>query len=568
MKRAIIPIIIENSEIKISSYAQLVNIFETDKETYNSLLASGDAQRMSFAYSKETPCAKDTEYDSSGMPHLGELQDPFKQEGKAMLLGIEYCCSLKSVTQDVKIIGMHRHKTLISLEGQVLEVCSRVSLRYSLVKNVTFVVKNGAKLRLSNCMLDQIYVIVENGGIIELNDVEFSNMDTECVHLHKGATVGMYKNVRFFDTHKRFKVDYANLQETGLLIDFTETQNIIDFIETSIVRQIELIGDFKLPNAEIEIKQSIDFVNVLNDEIIVDVKSITTSGDLRFLGNIKVDSHINIQECSSINLCLGNFIGTTTIEDSDLVHISSTSILGQKTDKKVFTITSSKVVFSQLFIQNSIKPIFMTESEIEFKASSFSSVVEVCKVFEKEVSEDSLLFESAKRKNSILIDDCKIEATLFIESNKLDILNVKSSKLNNNRLCFNLIGCRSIKIEELQSEKSDCVIKMNDCNAHVMASHFKGGDRAIEFAHSHVHLEHTHVTHYQHGVHVESGVLKISHTSLNYNKFGAYLSGKECRIEHYDCDFDGNEQRALMLRPGSETVDLKEVEELESCQVL
>lgn len=558
------PIIIEHNQTKISSQEELFQLYQNDRETYNSLVVNGDAQRMSFAYSRELPCTNSTEEFKITQNYIEKDKDPFMSQGEAYLFGLEYIVAHTPITQDIKLIGMHRHKSVLkgNFENEIA-IFSNLSIKYSLLQDVTFVVKAGAKLRLSASMLDKVFVRVENGGMIELQDVEFSNMDKECVRLEKGGVVGLYRDVRFFDVHRKFNIEYAALQECGLMIDFHNPMDILHFLETSDVKHIELLDHFKVPG-NIELKQPVVFINKSDEQIKIQAVNIAVTNDLLFSGNFSVDANVHLHEVNNVVIGLSSFIGTMEIRDSEAIKINSTHF--HEANRSI-TITGSQVEFVNSNIQKSVKPIALSSSAISFASTSFNEVSELCSFVKVEASEDDILLERERANSLKMIKNCQVVSSSIAKTTLLDELMLSNVVFHNNNYCFDLTSCRSVSMNKIISKRMNTFAILNNSFGHINNSQLSEGSTAIRMINSNIELTESNIENCETGVHLEAGIIKVMHSSINRNKYGVLMEGLNCGVEHYESSFNNNTQRGILQKPGSTVVDLKELEDFEKCQV-
>lgn len=567
MKRAIVPIIIEDRGIKISNQNELLELFKNDRQVYNSLVANGDAQRMCFSYSTELPCNESSE-DEVCNYCLPKKLDPFSQTGKIELLGLEYEASNVIIDEKLKLIGMHRHKTVISAKSNTVYINRHLSLCYMLLQDVNFIVVKGAKIRLTNSMLDNVHIFVEEGGVIELQDVEFSNINKECVYLSKGAMVRLYNDVRFFDVRKQFKIEYASFQNSGLLFNFNDPKDIISFLETSDILQIELSNNFLLEGVDIEFKQPIDFVNILDTPLVIQANSITTSSNLNFIGKFDLDSKIMLKEVSEIKVSFSNLVGTLEIEECDNLYLSNTYIDDSHSEEiKKVDIYSSTVHFKNVNVKNSFRPIYMADSILNFQDSHFDKIFELCSIYKKEAKEDDILLEVEEKENTIYFQKCSAQSVKFFNTSLLKKLFVSKSKLFNSRQCFEIKNCPNVEFTHCNIANIDNFIYVENSKVLNKNCEIDNGGIAFKMYNSLVELEETSVSGQKIGAEVNSGIFRIIHSSLNNNEIAISLESKESVLEHYASDTNKNSTRGILAKAGSRVIDLKEIEEMEKCQV-
>ena len=571
-KRAIVPIVIKNRDLVIHNQNELFELFKNNRDVYNALFLSGDAGRMSFAYSRMLPCIhqKDKTHKCETFLPFGE--DPFSQETRVDLNALAYFPFNNTIYNNLEIIGMHRHKTLLNGEKRdSFVVESELSISHVLLKEFTIIIRDKGLLRLSSLTTDSVHITIENGGILELMDVEFSNNLHESVFIKEGGVVALYENVRYFDVHKRFKIELASMDRVGLVLDLRDAFKIIDFLETSIVEKIELLGDINLFSTEVILKQPVEFINPSSDEIEVTIKSIETANNLKFTGKFQTKIDLIVNNADSIFISLGRQSGKLTIEESDSIEVYNTTVQersSQDINDKIIDIVSSSVSFKNSHFLNTKRPIYKSDSSVKFYDCNVFDTFELCTLYETDIQEDDLFIKNEKKKTFIGFYGGKIERSIFLRTKTLNSFFMQGTDVSNNKLCMEIENCDDVKFEILNVKRNDIFVKFVKSIAIVDNCDIQHGDSAFEIHHSSVELNKTVVKNFTIGAHINSGVLRTRDSVISSNEFGVILEGEGCLLEHYDCDFSDNKQRRILQKPGSTLVDLKEQEELEKCHVL
>lgn len=570
MKRAIIPVNIESMGIKISNQNELFELYKTNREIYNYLRKSGDSQRISFSYSRELPCLNADEESKmcDTEKYLEPNSDPFKYTGedtRFILHGLEYMVKQTESLNNIYIMGMHRHRTLLNCLSNHIKIQSNVTLGYMLIRDALFHVQNGETLRIESAMLDNTRVRVDKGGILELIDIEFSNVKTECIHLAQGSIVNEYTNVSYFDVHKHFYIEYATKINHSKIINFSSPRDIIDFFETSLVPNIELVDNLMIPNGLIRLKQPINFINESDKEIKVLFKKIEVSSNIFFSGAIVVVAHVDVVDSYNVELSLANFEGSLTIEESRQVLIKNTRF-DRFGNEKIFEIYSSTVWLEDVSVTNSDKAIRMANSEVTFSKNLHAiNTSQVCYTQKGEQKDDSTLVAQELMENKIVIANSKMEATNFIDSCDVSQFSMFNTDILGSNMPIKLTGCGSATLNKIQALNNNVVGSFTSSRVRADNCAFSNGRSLFVVDGSDIELTNSSVADFEIGVDINSGVFTARHVFFNSNGFGVVGQKEDSVFKHYECSFKGSKERNIHMKYGSTIIDLKEEEELELC---
>lgn len=566
-KRAVIAIRYKNFGKSVLNQQQLFEIYNEDRNFYNILYATGEAKSMSYSFSRELPCVNsDIERNYSGALPVNE--DPFCDSVDTLnLLSGIYMAKNKIITS-AKLFGSHRHKSVIKFEKhETVEVCGNLSAKEVLLQDMQFLVKSGSRLRIEKAMLDNIQIVVEPEGLLYLDDVEFSGNKTPCIHLKDGSIVQEYKDVRFFDVHKRFIIERADQEFSGKVLDVTSANDILDFLGTSIVKQIELISDIEAPLLDILLKQDIVFSNQTNRKIKFSAKKIETSNNIVFLGDFSVCANVELNNSSNTVCSFSDFNGSLHVEEVSAMKISRTIFndvnLSSNRDAKQIDISSSSIEFDSCIFTNGYKVLQSASSEIKLNNCVVDKIQELVCAYEKEIDEDSLLLGYNEQGVSLLINNCKIERSQLINTMTVQHIEMYNTSFNNCSVGIVVSGTKTFILDGIVSHNVDNFLLLTNTEALIRNSSLKSGNIAIQINGARVMMENSSVEEYNNAVVVDSGVMSAKYTSIINNQFGITLEGEGCLFEHYSCDVSKNIQRAIFRKPGSGVVDLKEKEEEE-----
>jgi len=568
-RKAIVPIHYKNIGLTILNQDELFKLYKEKPSIYNVLYASGDAQRMSFSFSKQLPCVNNKSRDYTFENFIGIDEDPLAVNSASNLYSGCYTTKTRHIDKKIKIFGPHRHKTLIRSEmseKNEIVVAGTLHIKEVSVEDMNFKVIDGGYLRLESAMLDSVSIAVEEGGSVGVQDVEFSGNNRECIRLYNGAIVRLYDNVRFFDVYKRFYIETLEQEKTGKVVDLLDPIAILDFLESSYVDNIETFCGLDFGEREVELKQDINFLNLSNEEQTIRIKKLIIASNVRFVGNYTTEVNAVVRGTIGLNVRLEKMTGVLHIEDSERLTVESTHIQNRNVllDSPI-VISSSSVVFDGCNINNARQTIKISSSHIIYRNAQVHGVAELFSPFEKKKDEDSLLLEYKERKNALLMEGCLVTQSFIVGANNFESIGVKRCEIVNSRQVFDIYNTPNVLFERCDAKNNDIFVLLKNSIAEMKHSDFSGGEKALVVDGGKLTVEDVKVTEYDRGVDIISGLLVARESTITKNNFGVELHGDGAILEHYASNISGNNMRDIFMKPGSKIIDLKEIEEYNLC---
>lgn len=563
LKRVITPINIENYGITIKSPSELLALAESEPLAYALTCKSGDAERLLHSFGKSAsdyPLCPDLDLSHYLDPDI----DPFAAKGSVIVHGAVYTSRTKKIEEDVEITGYHRQKSLIDLDGHSILTTAVLSLRYLTLATGVITISSGARLRIRNAFLDRVKIVIEAGGRLELIDIEMSGNTAESIRVEKGGTISLFKDVRFFDVHKKFYIECATMEETGTVLDITDADAIISFLDESIVRSIELISDFNpITHSAFSLRQPIVFINKSIEKLAFKVQHLDLDHDLRLDGLFQTQCDITIIETPSISLVLAEYCGTIDVNDCDDLRIGHTSF---RDSGARLQIHDTDCTLEHCLFDNSARSF--SGSRVALRLLD-TRVLRCSELFEfstpEVVDQDRLLVNTRLRENEVTWKGSEIIASNDVmNSDQLHRITLQHTSIQNSKDVIVVEEAQIIlddihadSIENLLDVKRS-IVEANDVRLvnGTTAITLKEGSKAI--------FKKGHIKGYQEqGIAVLKSTLELRHVTVTHNHYGVTLDEEPALLRHYDCVFSENVDRDINDLYGSKVIDLKEVEGLQ-----
>lgn len=446
--RLISPIILESKSIRINDFDSLIHCADENDQVYSLIFHSGDAQRLAHAYGKIAPFPAE-QLDIG----LETSADPFSQQGQIHLFGSIYNSFAETSQNELFIVGYFRQKTAILLEGH-LTITNNTAVSFCTIKGGSITIGHGVVLQLVGCLIDNCKIFVEDGGWLGIDDVTLSGSSTAAIFIHRGGTIGQFRKVSFLDVHKKFHIECATTETVGALLDLSNADKIIEFLEDSIIEEFELVSDFvPVVHQDFELRQPIKITNMHSAAINIRAGTIFASSSLTISSNTSVFMNIVANEIDDIFLSLGNFQGSITIDDvgsatlhntllsKSLIALSETnmeiSLCGIDGNDAITAENTSLKIYDTAFSKSKNTIKFIRGQKTEDFKSNIENTVDFYNVSAKSCSN----FLSGSIKQALIVKSKEFVACSNVFNLSSCAIVVSSVAASDAELFFNLSGC-------------------------------------------------------------------------------------------------------------------------------
>lgn len=541
-KRLISPIIVENESLHICNYESLIACHTDNPRAYALVYFSGDAQRLAHAYGKDTPSPTFTQ------PLMLDTDtDLFSANGQIYLLGIVYKSFLKMSSHKLSVVGYFRQKSIILLDGDLL-IVHDTFISFCTIKGGSITVTKNNILHLTGCFIDNCTIYVEEGGWLGIDDIAFSGSASAAIFVKRGGIIGHYRKVSFFDNHKKFHIECATTETVGSVLDLTNADDVIEFLQDSIVEEFELDSDFNpMIYQDFELHHPVSFTNVSSHPISFSAGTVSTSSSLKISENFFVTMNIMTQETNEIDLRLGNFNGLLSIQDVGSASLKDTKFNNAKihSDKSSIELSGCSIKGDNVIVAKStalkIFDSFVYESKncIVFKPNEASS-------------EDSAI-------NNILeLENVSAAKCSNLISGSLDQLSLIRSK--NFIACenaINLTGC-AIFASEISASESNLFFNLTECAIEGEAVTLSGGNTQCNITKTTAVFKNSHfVAPVDNSFTATASILELHHSVVSGGLNNVLLlEGSELR--HLHTSFKNSTAGAISGDYGRKIIDLAE----------
>lgn len=563
--RAIVPIFIEDEDIIIRNYNELLAYMNQNKHGYALLHHSGLAQRLCFAFRKDVP------NPTEQLQHEAH-QDPFTLTNNHHLLALTYQVNAGIVHQPLQLLGIHRHQTMLEGQGQILLLQKDLELTFTTLSKMHIVISDGATLALRHTITDRVYITIQNGGKLQFEDVEMTGCHTPAIRVERGGIIEQCQRVVFFDVRHRFYLQYAQQHCIGKILDLSDADAIIEFLEHSVIEHAELIGDFRPSRATARFTQELNFHNPDPAPLRVVFKRVEFAASFKLHGEFITQGDVYSENIEEMELSLGHYEGIMKIHQINDLQIDRTYFQDPTLKIDLFrshvTLTNSS--FNQLD-----SPITLDQSIFTMKKTSVANTHNVFSVLQREISSDDYLMDSKQLPTRIEMEECSFHnINQILDSGLVESVHMRKTSFSYTENAFG-ISAGKLQFEHCPFNRNIDILKIkgglaefNDCEVHddkkalvelgitlQRAILIEGGAR--------VKLNETTLEHFQTGIHVLDGVVETRHSKIRNNSRGIVVEGPRAKLEHYQTEFiHGSKMRPLVVIDGATVMDLKEKEDM------
>ncbi len=547
-RRLISPIIVESFGVTISSILELEECKKSNDQLYKLIHGTGDAQRLLHAYGADCECKDDLVEDEVKLFTLDHCKDEVYLQGKT------YTFKEVSLINRVFFNGYHRQKTVIILKEKLFVDCD-LSIRYVTISGMEIIVKSGAKLEIMGCFIDGCKIVCENGGEIIFSDLEISGISSESIRINKGGKITSFKDVRFFDVHKHFYIEYATQESIGEILDLSNADDILDFLKNSTILTIELTSNFEpYKYKNITIHAPLHFINISQYILEFKVESTTANASIKLEGEFISTSKFIVRENCNLSIQLGGINGTVEIVDSDNIEIIRPIFLDCRADFK-----NSSIRLKDVYIDDNSTLFNIIDCHMKIETININNTNNVFNFSEGvQLGDDDLLAGGITKTNILELYDVTLKNSYNVILGSIEKVAFQKSSIYNSERIINLTHS-NIYLEDIRCDEVNLLATLENCNIEANSVSTKGGETVFVFANEcYALFKSLQISSWSNfAIYSENSIVETRNSSFKYGKTGIGLyAGSEFR--HFECEFTGLTGSHIVGDSNRKIIDLRE----------